>query len=397
MDASNSAMAQRLRILWVGAVLLLLVFVPAYLFTLTPGHGIPRDGTSLVVGRDFLNIWMYGRAAWGHDPARYYQMAEYHAALGQVVGAGYPGQLWSYPPVALLVAAPFGLLPYLPALALWTLCGIVALVCALRLWTRDWRVIALLLASPAALFGMMSGQFALFAAAILLAVLRWRTGRPILAGCLLGLLLVKPQLALLFPLLFLATGNGRAFGAAALSSLSLVAIVAAIWGVDIWRIYLAAGIANQSLVLSDPDHLAGPFMPTLFMNLRVMSVPVSVASALQIALALLAATLAWLRFRPRPAPGDLTASLIFLACAASATPYMLSYDTLALAVMAVLALAAGQGGRGIALLAFFLPLLQMAAGMAGLPGPGLVPIGIAIALMREYYLHGELKFSRARP
>lgn len=290
----------RLRLLWIGAGLTLLIFVPAYCLTLTLGPGIPRDGTSLVVGRDFLNIWMYGRAAWQADPARYYDMPTYLAALGPVVGAGYPGQLWSYPPVALLIAAPFGLLPYLPALLLWTASGIVGFAVALRLWTRDWRIIALLLVAPAALIGIMSGQFALLAAAILLTVLRWRESRPWLAGALVGLLLVKPQLALLIPLLFVATGNWRAFAAAALSSLTLAALVALIWGIDIWQVYVSAGIANQSLVLSDPDHLAGPFMPTLFMNLRAIGVPIPVASALQMALALLAAALVWRRFRQRP-------------------------------------------------------------------------------------------------
>ncbi|WP_088184440.1 glycosyltransferase family 87 protein [Sphingobium sp. Z007] len=390
-------MADRLRILWVGAALLLLVFVPAYLFTLTPGHGIPRDGTSLVVGRDFLNIWMYGRAAWEANPQRYYDMDIYLATLGPIVGAGYPGQLWSYPPVAMLVAAPFGLLPYLPALALWTVCGTVAFLVALRLWVRDWRIVALPLAAPAALLGLMSGQFALFAAAIILAALRWRDRRPWLAGALVGLLLVKPQLGFLFPILFLATRNWRAFAAAALSSLALAATVALIWGVDIWRIYVETGIANQSLVLSDPDHLAGPFMPTLFMNLRVVGVPVPLASALQMALGLLAATLVWLRFRRRPAATDLSANLLFLACAVSATPYMLSYDTLSLAAMAVLALAAGQSGRIAPILAFFLPLLQLAAGMAGLPGPGLIPIAVALYLLREKNMHDALKFNRDRP
>lgn len=370
----------RLRLLWIGAGLTLLIFVPAYLLTLTLGPGIPRDGTSLVVGRDFLNIWMYGRAAWEADPARYYDMPTYLAALGPVVGAGYPGQLWSYPPVALLITAPFGLLPYLPALLLWTACGIVGFAVALRLWTRDWRITTLLLASPAALLGIMSGQFALLAAAILLAVLRWRESRPWLAGALVGLLLVKPQLALLIPLLFVVTGNWRAFAAAALSSLTLVALVALIWGIDIWHVYIAAGIANQSLVLSDPDHLAGPFMPTLFMNLRVIGVAVPVASTLQMVLALLAAALVWHRFRQRPDPADLRANLLFLACAVSATPYMLSYDTLALAAVAVLA--AGQG-RIAPLLAFFLPLLQIVAGMAGVPGPGLIPILLALHLSRQ--------------
>lgn len=390
-------MADRLRLLWGGAGLLLLVFVPAYLLTLTPGQGIPRDGTSLVVGRDFLNIWMYGRAAWEVGPERYYDMATYLAALGPIVGQGYPGQLWSYPPVAMLVAAPFGLMPYLPALALWTLCGAVCFAASLRLWIRDYRPVALLLASPAALLCIMSGQFALFAAAIILAVLRWREERPWLAGALVGLLLVKPQLALLLPLLFIATRNWRAFGAAALSSLTLVALVALLWGVDIWRIYVQTGIANQSLVLSDPDHLAGPFMATLFMNLRVIGVAVPWASGLQMALALLAAMLVWLRFRHHPDAGDLSANLLFLACAMSATPYMLSYDTLSLAAMAVLALAAGEG-RIAPILAFFLPLFQLVAGMAGLPGPGLVPIAIALYLgLREKYLRHPLKFNRNWP
>jgi hypothetical protein len=370
-------MADRLRILWVGAGLLLLVFVPAYLFTLTPGYGILRDGTSLVVGRDFLNIWMYGRAAWEIGPERYYDMDTYLAALGPIVGGGYPGQLWSYPPVAMLVAAPFGLMPYLPALVLWTLCGTVCFAVSLRLWLRDYRVVALLLASPAALLGIMSGQFALFAAAIILAVLRWREERPWLAGALVGLLLVKPQLALLFPILFIATGSWRAFVAAGLSSLALVALVALLWGVDIWQIYVQTGIANQSLVLSDPDHLAGPFMATLFMNLRVVGVAVPLASAMQMALAILAAALVWLHFRHRPAATDLSANLIFLACAVSATPYMLSYDTLSFAAMAVLVLAGGQG-RIAPLSVYFLPLLQLVAGMVGLPGPGLIPIAIAL-------------------
>ncbi|KQM98512.1 hypothetical protein ASE85_11700 [Sphingobium sp. Leaf26] len=389
-------MADRLRILWVGAGLLLLVFVPAYLFTLTPGRGIPRDGTSLAVGRDFLNIWMYGRAAWEAGPERYYDMATYLAALGPIVGEGYPGQLWSYPPVALLVAAPFGLLPYLPALALWTLIGAACFAASLRLWMRDYRPLALLLASPAALLGIMSGQFALFAAAIILAVLRWREERPWLAGALVGLLLVKPQLALLLPVLFIATRNWRAFVAAALSSLTLVALVALLWGGDIWRIYIQTGIANQSLVLSDPDHLAGPFMATLFMNLRVVGVPVALASGLQMMLALIAATLVWLHFRHRPLATDLPANLLFLACAMSATPYMLSYDTLSFAAMAVLFLAVGQGCV-MPVLVYFLPLFQLVAGMIGLPGPGLVPITIALHLI----LSGKnfvfpLKFNRSR-
>jgi arabinofuranan 3-O-arabinosyltransferase len=374
-----------LRLSGVTAIVLLVIFAPAYWLSLTAGQGIPRDGTSLVVGRDFLNIWQYGRAAWGGDPARYYDIATYQALLAEHLGGGYPGQLWSYPPVALLIAAPFGLLPYLPALLAWTLTGLVALVAALRLWTKDWRIVGIVVASPACLFGLMSGQFASLAAALLLAFLRWRQSRPLLAGALLGLLTVKPQLALLIPLMLLATRDWRVIGAAALSVAMIVGTVALLWGVDIWRVYLAQGIANQSLVLSDPEHLAGPFMPTLFMNLRVLGANAAAAGAAQTLLALLAMLIMWMRFRRAPSAQDAGANALFLACAVSATPYLLAYDCLALTAMAVLAGARGESGRNWTMLIYLLPLLQMAAGLAGLGGPGVLPLLFAAALFRSFW------------
>jgi len=90
----------------------------AYLYAVQWDHAIPRDGSTLVVGRDFLNFWMYGRAAWLSEPGRWYDVAAYQRELAALLGGGYPGQNWSYPPSVMLIAAPFGLAGYLPALAL---------------------------------------------------------------------------------------------------------------------------------------------------------------------------------------------------------------------------------------------------------------------------------------
>jgi hypothetical protein len=46
----------------------------AYLVTVDWQGTIPRDATTLAVGRDFLNFWMYGRAAVGPDPGRFYDI-----------------------------------------------------------------------------------------------------------------------------------------------------------------------------------------------------------------------------------------------------------------------------------------------------------------------------------
>jgi hypothetical protein len=45
-----------------GAALFAITIV-AYALTIDWTGAIPRDGTTLAVGRDFLNFWMYGRAA----------------------------------------------------------------------------------------------------------------------------------------------------------------------------------------------------------------------------------------------------------------------------------------------------------------------------------------------
>ena len=363
-----------LRLLSRVAPLFALAYALLWLLQLDLAHAIARDGTTLVVGRDFLNFWMAGRAAWGDDPARFYDLATYQAELAKVVGPDYPGQVWSYPPSIMLLAAPFGRMPYLAGLLLWSVVGPVILHIALRGWTRDWRIHVAVLLCPAAVFGLISGQFAYLATALIVTVLRWRTARPLAAGALLGLLTLKPQLGLFFPLMLLAARDWRVIGTAALSTACVVGLSIAIWGTAPWLAYLHEGLATQSRVLSDPEVLAGPFMPTVFMNLRSAGIPVDWAKLVQGAATLTAAGFVILRFAKQPPADDWNSNALFLAAGILGTPYLLSYDTLPLTAAAILAMPAGQRGRILLLAIYFLTLLQMALGDAGLPGPALVPL-----------------------
>ncbi len=103
---------QRLKLLARVAPLFAAFYAALWLISIDFAHDIPRDGTGLVVGRDFLDLWMAGKAAWGGDLAQSYDLATYQAAMVPFVGADYPGQIWSYPPSVMLIAAPFGQLPY---------------------------------------------------------------------------------------------------------------------------------------------------------------------------------------------------------------------------------------------------------------------------------------------
>lgn len=358
-----------------------LFYLLGWLWLIDPAHPIPRDGTGLVVGRDFVNFWIAGRHAWGPDPGQYYDLATYQQAMAPIVGADYSGQVWSYPPAIMLLAAPFGLLPYLPALALWTAIGPLVFLLALRQWTRDPYLLVAAVLAPAALFGIISGQLHYLVAAILLTVLRQRHDRPWLAGALLGLMIVKPQLGLFFPLLFLVERNFRAIIAAGLSLLAIAALTALFWGADVWLAYIDVGIPTQSRVLSDPSAIAAPFMPTVLMNLRGAGVPLATAWAAQAVAAVVAAALIAWRFRHRPAGDDWQSNAGFLAAAVLGTPYVMGYDTLALATAALLALVCCAANRWIVIGCWLLVLAQMVLGENGLPGSALIPLGAALAFL----------------
>ncbi|MEO5612861.1 MAG: glycosyltransferase family 87 protein [Sphingomicrobium sp.] len=375
--------SERLRLLSWAAVILFVAYGAVYVAGLDFAHAIPRDGKLHVVGRDFLNFWMYGRAASEPNPGRYYDLATYFAATDAITGPGYPQQLWSYPPTLMLLAAPFGLMAYLPALALWTAIGVAAFILGLRLWTKDPRYLVPLLLSPAAIFGLVSGQMALVATAAMLAVLRWRKTRPLVAGVILGLLTIKPQLGLFFPIMLLATRSWRVIGAATVTAISLAALTALAWGSDVWLAYLTHGIANQTQILTDSENLSELHMATLFINARSAGLSIGAAGAVQAVVSLVAVVLVWITFSRCPPADDRRANAIFLACAAYGTPYMMSYDTLPLVVAMVLLMPIGTAGRLLTLLAWGLQPLQFAFGLFHLPGPALVPIVIALYLVKQ--------------
>src|SRR5579871_5705216 len=120
-----------------------------YLATVSWKPAIPRDATTLVIGRDFLNYWMYGRVASLPDPGRFFDLATYNQLLSTIVGAGYPGQNLPNPPSFMLLAWPFGPLGYIPALIVWTALGLGVFLKVAGARLPDRRLLLALIASPA--------------------------------------------------------------------------------------------------------------------------------------------------------------------------------------------------------------------------------------------------------
>ena len=368
------------------AVAMFAIATIGYLATVDWSKAFPRDSSTLIVGRDFLNIWMYGRGALEPDPGRFYDVATYNRALEALLGPGYPGQNWPNPPSFFLISLPFGALNFYPALLCWLSLGIVLFIAAARRELSDWRLLIPVLFSPAAMFCVISGQSSFLSGAALIMIFAWLDRRPIMAGVLIGLLTVKPQLGLLFPFMLVASGRWRVFGSAAATALALIVLTALLFGPQVWVDFVAKSLPNQRAVLSDPGVVTAPFHATVFMNLRGLGASYDVGIAIQgiFALAAVGAVVWAFRFAKDREPSELRA--LFLGCAACTSPYLGIYDLLPLTFASIALLGSrrlDEVGRRLMQLIFWLPVLQLAFGEFRIPGPALIiPAFAAYLLIR---------------
>jgi len=384
IDADDAEFLRALLLL--GGALFALTLL-TYFCTTSWTWPFPRDKATLVLGRDFLNLWMYGRAVFDGEPARFYDVATYNDALASLLGHGYPGQNWPNPPTALVVMAPFGWLAYFPALIAWFAIGLLAFYLAGRREVSDLRILAIALISPAALLCVISGQSSFLTTAALLAIFASLDKRPLVAGVLIGLLTVKPQLGLLFPFALIASGCWRVFLWAAVTALLLIAASVALGGEVSWHDYIVKALPLQREVLADSAGTAMPYHPTVFMNLRGV-LGNKVGEAIQLAFAVAAVGTVAVAFRYRWDADPRLLRALFLACTVCASPYMGAYDLLPLTFAAVALLAAGQldaTGRRLAQLVFWTPALQLLFGNLQLPGPGFIAPAFAAYLMLKLF------------
>ena len=89
--------------------------------------GVPQIWTLInfqPLGIDFLPLWTAGRMSWAH-PDRVY---DFSPRLATAQGCLLPNlesqRPYIYPPTTLLLLAPFGCLPFWPALAAWVALGL---------------------------------------------------------------------------------------------------------------------------------------------------------------------------------------------------------------------------------------------------------------------------------
>lgn len=250
------------------SVALLAAFAVSFLATIASGEGAETATGRL--GGDYPAFYAAARIAADGDLDEVNDLGRLAAEQADLFPAGEEGFLtWAYPPHVALLYRPLAALPYRASYAVFTVLMVAAFVAAVGLLRPlvPWVGRAML---PAVAFGLAAwpmfrgvtaGQNT--ALTLLLLVGAWRlsaAGRDGLAGVLLGLLLFKPQFAVLAVALWAVARRWRAVAAFAGVAAATWAVTAAFAGagwvgrwLDDLRAYDATEDVNAANHVSLPE------------------------------------------------------------------------------------------------------------------------------------------------
>lgn len=271
------------------------------------------------VGSDFTAFWNAGRIANAGDASRAWDQRLLNDMIRHTHGVDY-GAAWIYPPVFLLLAAPLASLPYLSALFVWLTLSFGALAVVLKAILKDSRATLIALASPLTPLVLANGQNSFITAALLGGGLLLSERKPGIAGGLLGGLVYKPQLAIVFGPLWLFTRNWRALAGSIIAALALVGLSIMIWGADCWPAW--QGSLRYGRYYMEQGAVGFYKSASLFSMARMWGATVPIAYAVQAVGAIAGIALIWTL---RAAP-PLVRAAATCAAAAISTPYLLDYD-----------------------------------------------------------------------
>jgi Glycosyltransferase family 87 len=267
------------------------------------------------------------------------------------LGSGFNPQPFISPPPLAWFVTPLLLLPFTAALIIWTLLLLAALVWTWYLlappgkWVRPAHLALLLGVFPVA-FGVMVGQPGPWVAAAL-ATVWWlmRKDHPVWAGLVLGLIVLKPQLAVMVPACLLVSGHARTFGAWLVATLLIGLVALALLGPD--------GLARYRDVLAQTQTPAWDITRRYSISGPLGLGPVlTVTQAVVVGFALFAA---WRHRREGPEipiAAGIVGSLLF-------TPYLGFQDFLMLVVAGWLVLKGGATHWQVGLLVVGYALLEL--------------------------------------
>ena len=368
-------------------ILLILTGAAIVVWTaLAVAHG-GLDPKGKPLGADFPCFYAASRLALSHHIADIYIPARHWAEQRAIFGTKVDDPAFFYPPPYLLICLPLALLPYLPSLAVWMgLSGSVALA-GLKPLIPDRTALLALAAYPAVFSNLGHGNNAFLTAGLFAFAVLNAQRRPIIAGLVLSVLVVKPHLALVLPLALLVTGRWKMIAAAAGGTLSLLAVSYLAFGAEAWRGFFdVAAFARSAL---EGRMIGDEKMQSAFAAVRVLGGSVTLAWTAQGVVTLAACGAMALGLRKT---GDVATQAAIASCAALlATPYLYDYDLMLAALPLLWLFREGRRTgflpweKSVMIAAFLLPLVsRLIGGAIHVPtGPFVLSALFAVVLTRS--------------
>ncbi|AWV01836.1 hypothetical protein DM992_20200 [Burkholderia sp. JP2-270] len=361
-----------------------------YVIRYTPGTAIASPGADYSVFWSASYVMLHGAPWQAYDFPTFSRLAAalfpYFRSEGLVA--------WLYPPTYLLLVTPFALLPFAIGYPLFVALGIVVFGFA------AWRVSGLgampgvrrvgafaLVGAPCVFVTAMLGQNAFLTASCAALAVYWADRRPMWAGLCIGLLSVKPQMALLFPFVLVAARAWRTIAWAALATAALGALSVLVCGVESLRLFVASAGLARSLIL-EHGVMFWFASPTPFAAFRLAGLPLGAAYAAHAcvaAIAIAAACVVWARSRDTR-----VRAAVLAAATLAANPYVWHYELAWLGLAIACMLATGwrdgwlRGEQATIALMWALPLYEYLNPWQQLPqiGPA-VTLAAVLALLRR--------------
>jgi hypothetical protein len=279
---------------------------------------------------DFVGVWAAGRLALDGQPQAAYDWSAHKAVEDVAAGAPFEGTYpWLYPPSFLLVATVLALVPYGLAHLMWPILTSVGYLAAIRAIIQHRAAILLAAAFPGAMANMLAEQNSFVSAGLFGGALVLMERRPVLSGCLLGLLTYKPQFGLMIPIALIAGGRWRVLCSAAVVAVCLAAVSWVAFGSATWAAFASSTVGATRVVFA--DHAPSwDKLQTVFGLVRSMGGSESAAWSLQAATIAACAVVIWVAWR-RPIAFEIQAAVL-VAASLLATPYLYIYDLVVLAI-----------------------------------------------------------------
>lgn len=310
--------------------------------------------------RDFITFYAAAELAEAGRSVDAYDLNKMYAAE-KAVWAKSEKYAWFYPPTFHAFVKPLVLLDYKPAFALFMLLTLGLYVYAARRLALNFNILFPVLAFPAVLVNLIYGQNAFLTASLAMLAFLHLTKKPWLSGVFIGLLVIKPQMAVLFPVMLICGRHWQAFIAAAMTA--AVTCAASTWaiGMDSWPAFFDSLTAARSYLES--GQLRWSQMISLFSDIKQLGGSTALAYDIHIIHAAILTALCahvWLASKDMA----LRASALVLATL-HFSPYMYDYELVWLAIPLILLSLRGielgwiRFERELLLLAWLFPFIDL--------------------------------------